>query len=402
MCEYPVEAGIHSDTLLKRCNMIVIKKPYVSVDGPNARLVSDLEVDGIVRPLWVEVAASFEWYLVPERSDAFLMGLLYWAVQNGHDIVCEAPVDGDLLYGIQNLLIPTLTPSGKQTKRITVTAVAAKDMLKNAGAVGADITCGVDSLYTIYTHSGNKGEALELTRLLYNTIGAHGVNDATADLYDARLKTAKAFAADYGLPFIALDTNLMEIVTAKAARNNLYAHCFIASALGHLFKHYFISGHLDDSPNKPIQFPRGMDSSDYSHLLLRVFSTRSLSFSRGSGTASPLERVKVIFQNPLTFQYLNVCVSAVRNCTECTKCVRALLRLEALGLVEKCDTVFNLEVWHRERFKHIFKMFLDALKRKPYALELVPHYRLELFMIAVSGIAIVVGLVAFMMRVLGE
>lgn len=371
--------------------MIRIKHPYIVPLGSKTRLVSDLEVDGVIRPLWVEVGTEFEWYLVSERSDAFLIGLLYWAVQEGHDIVCEAPVDADLLYGIQNLLIPTLTSGGKKTKRIAVTATAVKEPLKNAGAVGTDVTCGVDSLYTIYTRSGKKEDASGLTHLLYNTIGAHGVGPETAGLYAERLKLAKAFALDYGLPLVTLDTNLMTLVTVKSARNNLYAHCFASHALGRLFKHYFVSGHLDDSPKIPVENPQGMQSSDYAHLLLRVFSTASLSFARGCGNASPLERIKVIFENPLTLHYLNVCVSATRNCTECTKCVRALLRLDALGLLDKCDTVFNLEIWRRERLKHIFRLFIDFLKRKPYAVELSPHFRRELFLIGAAAASVAVG-----------
>ena len=373
--------------------MIRIKKPYVVKDGPKARLVSDLEIDGAVRPLWVEVNAEFEWYLVSERSDAFLVGLLYWAVQEGHDIVCEAPVDADLLYGIQNLLIPTLTPGGKHAKRVVVTASATREVLKNAGAVGTDVTCGVDSLYTIYTRSGNKGDASGLTHLLYNTIGAHGVGPEISGLYAERLKTAKSFAMECGLPLIAFDSNILGIVKVPSARNNLYSHSFAAYALGRLFRQYFVSGHWDDSPKNRANNPRGMDMADYAHLLLRVFSTRSLSFARGCGTAAPLERMRVIFENPLTLQYLNVCVSSVRNCTECTKCVRALLRLDALGLIDKCDTVFDLEIWRRKRLKHIVALFIDFLKRKPYAVELSPHFRTELMLIGSAAVSAMAGFI---------
>lgn len=373
--------------------MIKIKKPYVSLNGPSARLVSDLEIDGIVRPLWVEVNAEFEWYLVSERSDAFLIGLLYWAVQSGHDIVCEAPVDADLLYGVCNLLVPALLSGDRKAKRITITAPTLIDPLKNGGAVGADITCGVDSLYTIYTRSGPKEDGSGLTHLLFNTIGAHGAGAGTADLYAERLKTAKSFALDYGLPLLAFDTNLMEIVTVSSARNNLYAHCFAAHALGRLFGRYFVSGHLNDSPKKRARNPQGMDAADHARLLLRVFSTRSLSFARGCGSASNLERIKVIFQNPLTAQYLNVCISSMRNCTECAKCVRALLRLEALGLLGKCETVFDLAVWRRERFKHLVALSFDFLKRKPYAVELFPHFRIEMTLIGTGMVSIAAGLV---------
>lgn len=374
--------------------MIRITKPYIVQMGPKSRLVSDLEIDGAVRPLWVEVNTAFEWHLVSERSDAFLVGLLYWAVREGHDIACDAPVDADLLYGVRNLLIPALTPGGKRTKRIAVAAPVTKDPIKNAGAVGTDVTCGVDSLYTIYTRSGNKDDPSGLTHLLYNTIGAHGVGPETSGLYAERLKTAKSFAMDYGLPLVSLDTNLMEIVKVPSARNNIYAHCFAAYALGRLFKRYFVSGHWDDSPKKPVGNPQGMATSEYTHLLLRVFSTRNLSFARGCGNVPPLERIKVIFRNPLTFRYLNVCVSSVRNCTECTKCVRALLRLDALGLVDKCDTVFNLEIWRQERFKHIVRLFVDFLKRKPYAVELSPHFRTELFLLGAAAASVLVCFVS--------
>ena len=70
--------------------MITIAKPIVEKqNGGGVRMSANVDVDGIKTPLWVEVPEEYGDYLCAERSDAFLLGLLHYALEFGHDIKCH-------------------------------------------------------------------------------------------------------------------------------------------------------------------------------------------------------------------------------------------------------------------------------------------------------------------------
>ncbi len=105
----------------RRSKMIKILQPKViSSDDSHSRLSCDILVDNKVRNLWFEVEKEYEPYLCYERSDAFVIGLLSWAMRLNHDIECTAPVSEELLYNLRTYLIPSLAKHGKDLHNIKI------------------------------------------------------------------------------------------------------------------------------------------------------------------------------------------------------------------------------------------------------------------------------------------
>ena len=96
--------------------MLTIHKSFIqTMENNKVRLVTPVteSIDGksTERNIWVEVDSRYEKYLCTERCDAMLLGLLHYALENGHDIQAELPASRKLYFNLQNLLIPLLCGS---------------------------------------------------------------------------------------------------------------------------------------------------------------------------------------------------------------------------------------------------------------------------------------------------
>ncbi|MCL2456449.1 MAG: Mur ligase family protein, partial [Defluviitaleaceae bacterium] len=93
----------------KLAKTLTIGKLQILVCASASRLVSQITVNNQKFNIWLEVGAEYEKYFVTDRCDAFLLGMLQFAMRQGLDIVCEAPVTAELLYNLQNHVLPTLS-----------------------------------------------------------------------------------------------------------------------------------------------------------------------------------------------------------------------------------------------------------------------------------------------------
>lgn len=88
--------------------MITIHKSYIEQEEGWTKLVTDVDLDGEKKQVWASVEKRYGKYLCYERADAMLIGLLPYALRHKHDIACEAPVTDQLLYNINEILLPAL------------------------------------------------------------------------------------------------------------------------------------------------------------------------------------------------------------------------------------------------------------------------------------------------------
>ena len=88
--------------------MITIGIPYKTTADNKSRLVADIKTSCFEKKMFFEVDSSYEEYLCTEVSDAFVIGLLNYAMAKGESINCRGPVSGRLLYQLRTYFIPTL------------------------------------------------------------------------------------------------------------------------------------------------------------------------------------------------------------------------------------------------------------------------------------------------------
>lgn len=193
--------------------MITISKPEIVFNGEKARLCAVLDIDGTKHPLWVEVDRKYGKFLCAERSDAFVLGVVYYAMRYGHDITCEAPMTDRLYEQLTDQFLPALYKingySGSYQKgrgyRVGIVSAVAPEIDHSDGgnAIGGGISCGVDSLHVFARHP-------EVTHAcIWHAYGV--VPDETQERRENSWRhivdRAKNFCADTHRELLVVDTN---------------------------------------------------------------------------------------------------------------------------------------------------------------------------------------------------
>lgn len=136
----------------------------------------------------METQDEYHEYLCTERSDNFLILLIPYAMQNKQDIMCEGLVTEEILYGLTEYLIPTLS---------------------------------------------KHGEGLYCTKIFAKT----------AIIFERQLRRSLKVAEELQLPLIVCDSNAYEVVPIFEDYNylNTYLLLFVIFSLQKLFGIYYVA-----------------------------------------------------------------------------------------------------------------------------------------------------------------
>lgn len=358
--------------------MIRIEQPKLTTDNETATLEVYINIDNKREKIWFQVEKKFEQYLCYERSDAFLIAVLNFAMRNKHDIVCEAPITEELYYNIDKYLIDAIASYNPHFYRTKIIAPIATDSLPCAGAVGTGISCGVDSLHALANQTNLKFKNHNITHLTFNNVGSHGEGNHAKQLYKERLSIPKKFAEEYGFEFVPSNSNLMDVIKQSHFKTHTYSSMFAVYCLQKLYSVYYYasSGYryheftlIDKSYNS---------CGSYEILSLPLLSTKNLRiYSEGEGL-SRLMKLKDVVNYPPSYKYLNVCLKESKNCGTCEKCVRTLLGIDALGKLDKYNEVFNIEYYKQHKQWYLKQLLRQMAMCKHDYFELYPYFKKEI------------------------
>jgi hypothetical protein len=332
--------------------------------------------------LWYRVPAEYEKMLSP-RTDAALVALLIPAMVAGGELHVEGPVTDELVFrlghGYQDVLqavIPALRP-------VEVIAPQQVPAGPKETGVATGFSAGVDSFTVLADHfyDPEVPPALRVTHLLFHRLGSHDdAGDAERALFLDRLNRASRVADKIGLPFVPVDSNVMDAYQGTGL-NYQQTHTprgasvafllqqgvgrwLYASAL-HL-RHTRVAKHDDTTLTDPISLP--------------LLSTSSLLLESHGGQYTRFDKVMRIAELPDTYSSLDVCVSGTLgpNCSKCFKCLRTMAALEIGGVLDRYVDVFDLDVYRRHRDTYLA---LAPLSRDPLVKELLVEARMRGFIL---------------------
>ncbi len=358
--------------------MLKIGKPRLeTVVTGKTRLVSDIKVDDEIRTVWAEVDNEYSEYLCYERSDAFVIGLLHWAMRHGHDIECEAPMGEYLYYQITTELIDAVSKGSPRMHPIHIKAEVDVSELPCAGAVGTGISCGIDSLHVLACHTGTALTHHNLTHLAFNNVGSHGEGERAKRLYAERRRIAESFCREYGFKLTEVNSNIMDVFKQNHLCTHTYSSCFAIYCLQKLYTVYYYA-----SSDTVLEFSlKDNDikgSGFYDLLLLSCFSTDRLRIYSEGDTLSRLEKTRRVVDYTPSYKYLNVCLSSSDNCSRCEKCTRTLLALDALGRLEDYKSVFDIDYYRCHKKEYLITLLVKKWEHNVVYEELYPHFRKQL------------------------
>lgn len=325
--------------------MIIINKPYIEVKDGHARLCSKIEVNKNIWNIWYEVEDTNKEYLCFEKADAFLIGILPFAMAFGHNIeIVDCPVSEKLYWNLTNTFIPALSKYSKYYKSIEIKS-ALSSKIFNSFAVATGFSGGVDSFYTYLKNKNKETENFNITHLTFFNVGAcgsYGGVEAEKRFYK-RIKNFESFVESQNLDFIKVNSNISEYVMMSYNFTHSYRSMSAVLALQKLFKTYYYSA--DYTLNEFSFDP--YDSSFYDLLNSQCFSTENLTFYTTGAVESRIEKVEYISKFPETYKVLNVCNTNDENCKTCEKCIRTMSDLYAIGALERYSDVFDVRYFKK-------------------------------------------------------
>lgn len=371
--------------------MIKIGKPYIYDDGEYAYLQAKIDISNdtskkyleaskVIKKvhwrtfenyppkewgdcnsgLWFAVRVGYKEFLCEERSDAFVVAMLWYAMITGSDIQVETPMSEQMAFCIQRFLIPALCRQDNGYRRIKLLGPTTDEPVKNQEAVGTGMSCGVDSIYTLQEYTAKETpEKYKLTHLTYYNMGAifhpnrsekkkytlKEFYETTDKMSLEKCENARQVSEISHLPLIYVKSNLdKDYYRGAYGHTGVYRNCAMTLALQNLFSVYYCS-----SGGWPDYFDLTLTegSEHYESLLCSCFSTESLSFIL-SDYATRAEKTAAIADNPIAQHFLDVCF-CFNSCGKCSKCLRTLVTLDLLNKLDKYDGIFDVNEFSRNR-----------------------------------------------------
>lgn len=301
--------------------------------------------------LWFE--SSDPNWVAEGRGEAALLAILPKAMEGGRNIVIEADVDPGLLDAAQHELQSVLVQQNPLLKRVNIVAHSLLP-LECGNGIATGMSCGVDSLSTAISYTGNRYPAV--SDLLFFDVGSHG---RSHELFWHRLARATLAANDFGLPLHSVRSNIVDwLASSFEQHNTLYnaaAAFSICKGIGSYL--YASSVSYNDLYVGPSENTAYADP-----VLLGLLSCSDMRFISALPSLTRVQKTELIATSSIAKRHLNVCVRANEagdNCSQCKKCARTLLALVLLGKLDDFAEVFHLPSYMQIRTRYISELFAN-------------------------------------------
>lgn len=353
-------------------NIIQIQRP-IKIGN---RLQATIAINGIEKVANFDVDSTYAEYLDDEVCDAFLINLLLFAMGNGYDIKCDAPVSAELLFNLRTYFLPILN---KETSgKAHLVNIEANPLVRetHAIAVGTGVSGGIDSSDAIMENlrASAKIPNMKLTHLLVVTPTSKRVAFYRPHSQEALLQRAEKISTCLNLPLIKISHNLADISDICDERYHPFYNLSCVFALGKQFKTYFYaSAYTMDH----FSIKNGFNSdADYMNMfMLPMLSTPNLRFYLAGLPRSRLEKTRAIANEKWVQENLSVCTNDFigKKCGFSTcnanKCKRTMWDLEICGALDKFSKMFDADDFRKNHKQAITWLYNKAKHGDNFAQE---------------------------------
>lgn len=303
---------------------------------------------------------------VPMLCDAVIVSLLYYAIKHGLSYVSDFPVSEKLYYNLTKHVIPQLCATNNRDSGMIQIQMPLSKEVYHGEWVGTGISLGVDSFTTIHEYNEKCNlEGYQLTHLVHLKTGAHHgqlgyYNQQTEDkLFVAENTKVKEFCQNHKYKLITIETNLHALICTEFGYGFDTTHTYrnlgcILLLQNQFNKYYYASAcNLDKFDIK-----LSKDVAYYEKWLIPHISNESISFYSANTNMTRIQKVAFLSEFEDTYDNLHVCWHETDNCGRCKKCIRTLVTLDILGVLDKYSRAFNLDHYYSERDSMICEVIL--------------------------------------------
>ncbi len=315
--------------------------------------------------LWYETETAYGDALCDQVADGAIVTLLPYAIRGGYDICSEIAVSEELYYNLSYHVIPQLCVSNKNVHSTSIKAPLSQGLLHTPTAVACGMSRGVDSFASLYEYTEMcELEKHRITHLTYFENGAHHLGGGTnypeiERFFCEQLETTKKFCEEYNLKLIVVKSNvnvfLANVFWADAFdKTHTYRNVGMALVLQNLIGTYYYSSayNIDMFSCDLLK-----DSASYEKWLIPHIRTGAFKVYSSNRDMSRLEKTRLISNDPRTYDYLSVCFMNNKNCGRCIKCVRTLLTLDMLGVLDKYGKSFDVQAYKNNRTWYYTRLY---------------------------------------------
>lgn len=326
---------------------------HVSESSGFSILAATVVFESVARPPY-ELYFRFPSFLpILPRGDAFLGSCLLVCMSLGEDLFIEGDVSPRLLKAseqLQDIFIRWMP----QAKRVRISC-AERGLERTAGnKIGCFFSLGVDSFFTLLSEKSSRNRwALKPDYLLF----VHGFDIKVSNkaLFEVVAMHLQEVSKQLETELILIESNLRPFGDICLSWGGHFFGAALASvglALGNILGTVLIPSSMAYDE----LFPWG------SHPLTDpLWSTERTEIIHHGSQANRAEKIEqVISASDIALKHLRVCfenADNMYNCCRCEKCVRTMLSLYGVGVLQRCEA-FTLPLLSQ----HIKSLDLDHFK----------------------------------------
>lgn len=363
--------------------MIKIGAISKTVANGQAKISASITVGATISELWYSVSENYSFALCESRSDAFVAGLLLYAIRRREDISFETPITDELKESIEEDFLLAVCDYNKDVYSPKLIGPVSSAIHKEGVVRGTGISCGVDSLYTVIRRMvKQKNTDIRNYLAIFNHHGVVGVPGEESKherqaRFEAIVDRARRFSEAVEIPLIVGDTNYNsgDIPGLISEGNATFVNMFCALSMQNLFTHYMIAsaGGVGEFGYYLNQGFHNTIHENFDILTTSAFSTASMRITV-DGLVTRDEKVRYLADEVLAQKFLDVChvhqLGNEKNGTnDCAKCMRTVLELMLLGdgVLERFSDVFDIEYVKTHRYEYLAEMMRGMLHKSLFA-----------------------------------
>lgn len=341
--------------------MIEIKNLRIENTKDNySRVVADINFLDMESPydensIWFATHSENRNLLTDESYDAFLLVPLYLAMYHKQDLRIYGKVSKRLYKNITNYIQTILCEFSNQLSRINVFVDGFTDVIGGGQIVGAGISCGVDSLSTIYDHFIKETDSdYKINALFFFNCGTHGdfEDPKTLELFEKRYELNKRAANEMNLPVYLINSNLHAFThRIGEQRVGYFAIWSCIFALEKAIRKYYVSSSNEYEEIKSFsKYMKEFDMAEFCEsYLVPLIRTENVELVIDGCQYKRTQKTENIADWKIAQKYLNVCINSKdgTNCSRCSKCMRTLIPLDAMGKLDSFSGTFSLDTYRK-------------------------------------------------------
>lgn len=361
---------------------IIIGKPYIRpMEERNSSLLcSDLEGIGKPFTLWYEVDERYAQYLCTERADAFLIGLLPYAMAHSLEgdplvVKCKAPISEQLYYQLHSHYIPTLVKCIGWYHNIEIKCELDSKKLESKNAVGAGVSGGVDSWYTLLKSKRCNSQKYQISHGAYFEFDPNGIFDG--ELQNKMREMARNVCSLNNIAFVNIKSNICKDIY-RIPHGAIITWMFFsyAGALQKLFSIFYTSSTHSYKSFKII----GDRSERYKLLNVHCLSNENITFYTPGSDMTRHERTSYIADYDFPRKILVVCnlprveKGILQNCSKCSKCTQTMIDLDLADKLDYFRDVFDVKAY-RDNPNYYLGYLSFKGKKDPFVKETLEKFK---------------------------